>query len=160
MANPNSPNSSSSKSENRSSESRKSPKTPDSFANIGEINRSHQMSEPTHRGESRSSESRSFEGSTSGMSSDRSSSMNMNADELRQNMDRISGEIRDRASRMAKDVSERARVYYGDSSVWLQDNYGKALAVVGILAAAGMVGYFMARRNSEDMNSSMESKRA
>ena len=47
---------------------------------------------------------------------------------------------------MASDASEKAKYYYGDANDWLQANYGKALVAVGILAAAGMFGYFLARR--------------
>jgi ElaB/YqjD/DUF883 family membrane-anchored ribosome-binding protein len=66
-------------------------------------------------------------------------------EKARENVEHLSSEIRDRAGRMASDATERAREYYDEASDWMKDNYGKTLAVVGILAAAGLIGYMLSR---------------
>lgn len=71
---------------------------------------------------------------------------------------RLSGDIRSRASSMANEFSDRAGRYYDDANVWLQQNRSKALLAVGVLAAAGIVGYFLARgRRSSEMSDEMMS---
>jgi hypothetical protein len=63
------------------------------------------------------------------------------------NVQHLSQEIRDRASGVASDVSDRAKTYYYDAGGWMQQNYGKALIGVGVLAVAGLFGFFLSRRN-------------
>lgn len=61
----------------------------------------------------------------------------------------ISEEFRGQASSLAEDIGIKMKEYYEDASTWLQQNYGKTLLVVGILAAAGLTGYFLARNPKE-----------
>ena len=62
------------------------------------------------------------------------------------NVSRITDDLRDRAGRMAHDAGNRATDVYDDASLWLQQNYSKALLVVGVLATAGVVGFLLARK--------------
>jgi ElaB/YqjD/DUF883 family membrane-anchored ribosome-binding protein len=68
---------------------------------------------------------------------------------VKDNVERLTDEFRDRAGRIAGDVRERATEYYDEATDWLQENYGKTLMVVGVLAAVGLAGYFLARNNRQ-----------
>jgi hypothetical protein len=60
--------------------------------------------------------------------------------------------IRDAAERFGRETRPPEREgmhemgeFYEQAGNWLQDNYGKAIAVVGVAAIAGVVGYMMGR---------------
>lgn len=61
--------------------------------------------------------------------------------------------LMDTNMRLASDTAQAATETYNKASNWLQQNYGKTLGVVGALAAAGVIGYFIGRSN---MNSKTE----
>lgn len=110
------------------------------MATLGEVNRQH-MSESaggTAQNLNRGDE----EGSSTG-SSDKMS-------ELRDSVQHITEELRNRVGRSATDLSDRAKDYYDDASTFIQQNYGKVLTVVGVLAAVGFVGYWIANRDREE----------
>lgn len=72
---------------------------------------------------------------------------------VRDNVERISTDMRERASQMATDFSERASEYYDEATDWLSKNYGKALMAVGVFAAVGIAGYYIATRNQRSTES-------
>lgn len=61
-----------------------------------------------------------------------------NRTETRSNVEDITGDLRSRANRMAGDLS--------DAQSWLSSNRNIAILAVGILAGAGLIGYFLSRR--------------
>ena len=89
---------------------------------------------------------------SSNMSDSSGSKSEMNLHEAREKITHVAGDIKERATRMASDVSDRFGVSYDDAQYWMRQNYGKTLAVVGVLAAAGFIGYFLARRGTRDFD--------
>ena len=71
------------------------------------------------------------------------------AAQMRENVERIRKDVRERATHLAHDAKEKAGEYYGNATDWVSDNKGKALAVVGIIALAGVIGYFVTKKGSE-----------
>ena len=61
----------------------------------------------------------------------------------------IAEDLKNRAEKLAENVQSKAKDAFEDASDWLQDNSGKALAVAGVLAAAGIIGYLVARSASK-----------
>jgi hypothetical protein len=62
--------------------------------------------------------------------------------------------LRDAAERFGREVRPHEREAMHEAGelaeqagTWLQDNYGKALTVVGVAAIAGIVGYMMGRNS-------------
>ena len=62
--------------------------------------------------------------------------------------EKVVKDIGARASRMASETSEAATDYYEKANTWLQQNYGKALGVIGFLATIGTIAYLIGRNNS------------
>ena len=71
------------------------------------------------------------------------------AETTQETAETISTGLSARASRIAQDTAESAGQYYSQANNWLQQNYGKALGVVGTLAAAGMIGYWIGRNEKQ-----------
>lgn len=61
----------------------------------------------------------------------------------------INDELRERTSSIAEDVENKMKIYFDEATDWLQQNYGKTLMAVGLLTAAGLTGYFIARGQRE-----------
>jgi hypothetical protein len=53
-----------------------------------------------------------------------------------------------KARNAAEETLDTASEYYSQASDWVQENYGKTLGMVGIVAAAGVIGYFIGKNNS------------
>ncbi|OFZ17900.1 MAG: hypothetical protein A2X94_12725 [Bdellovibrionales bacterium GWB1_55_8] len=62
-------------------------------------------------------------------------------------------EAKSKLNRNFDDVSHMATDLYDRSSVWLQDNYGKAIGGAAVVIGAGILGYFIGRNsNKTDLN--------
>ncbi len=64
---------------------------------------------------------------------------------IKESAERLSAEVGTSAKEMAERTAHAASDYYQRGSQWLQANYGKTLGVVGLVAAAGVLGYFFGR---------------
>lgn len=53
--------------------------------------------------------------------------------------------VSDKASRLFDKTSDSTSEYMTQASSWAQKNYGKTLAVVGVLTLVGVAGYFLGR---------------
>lgn len=59
---------------------------------------------------------------------------------------------RTQAENVMQDASQAASAFYDQASGWVQENYGKTIAVVTVLAAVGIVGFMLGKnRNSLDL---------
>jgi hypothetical protein len=59
----------------------------------------------------------------------------------------LTDELRDRAEQLASDFTERATEYYDEAQTWLSENQSKVLVAVGVLAAVGIAGYWVAKKD-------------
>ena len=59
-------------------------------------------------------------------------------------------EALERTGDLVDDAKDLAVEYYDNSREWLKDNYGKALGGVAVIAAAGLIGYFIGKKSIED----------
>ena len=69
--------------------------------------------------------------------------------QMKENVERIRKDVRDRATHLAHDAKEKAGEYYNSTTEWVSDNKGKALAVAGLIIAAGVIGYFVTKKSTE-----------
>ncbi|MCM2321886.1 MAG: hypothetical protein NDJ90_01345 [Oligoflexia bacterium] len=67
------------------------------------------------------------------------------ASSIRDASERFAREAKSDAKDMINDASEAASEFYDRASLWVQDNYGKSIAIVATLAAVGMFGYVLGR---------------
>lgn len=78
--------------------------------------------------------------------------------ETEQSINRMGDDLRSRASRVVGDMSERARHYAEDMQLqarmdearfWLRENRNTVFITLGVVATAGIAGYFLSRRRRE-----------
>ncbi|OFZ51555.1 MAG: hypothetical protein A2428_04330 [Bdellovibrionales bacterium RIFOXYC1_FULL_54_43] len=60
-------------------------------------------------------------------------------------------EVQPRFEDAVEDVSRMATDLYEDSSKWLRKNYGKTLGGAALIAAAGIIGYFVGRKSKLEL---------
>lgn len=70
-------------------------------------------------------------------------------DTMRETAEQISSEIGDKTRRLAKDTSPPLGEFYDQASIWVQDNYGKTLSIIGVLGAVGMIGYMLGKNSNK-----------
>ncbi len=99
---------------------------------------------PTFRSRSTSSQPMSAS-SPSG----RTESQQISPEGVREQVKNLFGDLRTRASDLAHNAGDSAGHYYDEAGFWLRENRGKTIAVVGALAAVGLLGFYFGRRNSK-----------
>lgn len=83
--------------------------------------------------------------------------MSSPAHTLREAAERFTREGRPEARQAMQQATEMATEAYEEAGNWLQENYGKAIAFVGVMTLAGVVGYMMGR-NSLSSSSDISSR--
>ena len=66
---------------------------------------------------------------------------------LRDAAERFTKEGRAEARQTIQKATEAASEVYEEAGTWLQENYGKAIALVGVMTLAGVAGYILGRNN-------------
>ncbi len=120
--------------EKTSNKSRNTDKISDSFGNKS----------------SDSSISKGFDTANKSSESKNSESKSFDAKESINHVKEIATDFSSKASDLMSDSNGKFSQYYQTSTGWISQNYGKTLAVVGAIAAVGLVGYYFNRRSSDD----------
>ncbi|MCM2278743.1 MAG: hypothetical protein NDJ89_11770 [Oligoflexia bacterium] len=66
---------------------------------------------------------------------------------IRDASERFAREAKSEAKDVLQDATEAASEFYDRTSTWVQANYGKSLAIAGVLAAVGVFGYVLGRNS-------------
>lgn len=72
-----------------------------------------------------------------------------NLHETSDTIQKMSSNIGSRANRLASDASSKTSEYYAKANTWVQENYGKTLGAVGVLAVVGIAGYLLGKNQSK-----------
>jgi hypothetical protein len=85
--------------------------------------------------------------SMNGLGTDKTSSLNDSASKITDASKRFGAEAREKISDLSGNFGEYAGDFYRTASQWLQGSNGRIVGMVGIVCAAGLIGYFLGCRS-------------
>jgi ElaB/YqjD/DUF883 family membrane-anchored ribosome-binding protein len=80
------------------------------------------------------------------------------ASNMKSSTEQSMSDISNKASRLANETAENAAEYYDKTSQWLQENYGKAISMIGFAAAVGTIGFLLGRNTRKSDESNFQSQ--
>ena len=74
---------------------------------------------------------------------------------LRDSAHQMGAELSQRKNRLTTEGVDSVREYSDQASTWVQQNLGKTLGVVGLVAAVGAIGYALGKNNRTSEHTSL-----